>query len=62
MQMGDAGTIPPAKPTEKSLVSTGGAAEIAALDADRAIVVSAWPELARRFRSIIVEIARAAHS
>jgi hypothetical protein len=57
-QVGDTGLAPAAKSSGNSLLSSSGAAESAAVDAEFAIVIGAWPLLTAHSKSIIIGIAR----
>jgi hypothetical protein len=56
--MGDTGPATTTKSSGKTLSGMSGAAESAALDADLAIVVGAWPLLGAHAKSIIIGMAR----
>ena len=54
------GTEQQLKSPEKTTVSSSSAAESAAIDAQLAIVIDAWPSIAPHSRSIMVGMARKA--
>jgi hypothetical protein len=58
--LGDTGLALTAKSSGKSLLSSGGAAESAAVDAELSIVIGAWQLFAPHSRSIIVGMSRKA--